>query len=131
MHLGGLVAGLAIGLSVFAQKATRDVQTGRRVRTCGQEAVVLVAVLVLLVLMGGAIGALLSAELQGFLRSCPFCDRINCIPMPWWSCCTLALRGSRRQILLRVWLVNFLNCKALLVAITRPPVARCLPLAVL
>merc|ERR1712139_367597 len=94
MHMGGLVAGLMIGVSVFAQKATRDVETGRRVHTCGQETIVLVAVFVLVALMGAAVGVMLSSDLKDFFRTCPFCDAINCIPMPWWSCCSLSLQGS-------------------------------------
>ena len=90
----GLVAGLMIGLAVFAQKGDRDARTGRRVRTWGQELVVLLAVVVLLAPGAGAIGAILSADLQELLRTCPFCEHINCIKTPWWSCCNMALQGS-------------------------------------
>ena len=90
MHMGGMVAGLVIGLASFAQKAHRDPATGRRVHTCLQEAVVLVAVALLLLLGGGAVVAVLSSELQALLRSIPWARHVNCIPTPWWSCCVMA-----------------------------------------
>ena len=90
MHMGGMVAGLVIGLASFAQKAHRDPATGRRVHTCLQEAVVLVAVALLLLLGGGAVVAVLSSELQALLRSLPWARHVNCISTPWWSCCVMA-----------------------------------------
>ena len=55
----------------------------------------LLAVVVLLVLGAGAIGAALSTDLQEMLRRCPFCEHVNCIEIgSWWSCCNMALQGS-------------------------------------
>lgn len=94
MHLGGMLAGLVIGLAVFAQKTHRDASSGRRVHTWGQELVVLLATLTLIGLAAGGVAAMLSNDVQDLLRQCPFCEHLNCIPMPFWSCCSMALRGS-------------------------------------
>jgi len=94
------VAGLVIGLASFAQKAQRDPNTGQRKHTWGQELVVLVAVLLLLILGAGAVAAVLSDGVKEVLRRCPFCASVNCLPMDkwlglsWWSCCSMALQGS-------------------------------------
>ena len=105
MHLGGLVAGLVIGSGLFAQRAQRDPHTGRLARTWGQDLVVLIATALLLVLAAGAVGAVLSTELQALLRTCPFCEHINCFPLDkylgvsWWSCCGMHLQGSCADIM--------------------------------
>lgn len=93
MHMGGMLAGIIIGMASFAQKK-RDRSTGLKSRTLGQEVIVFIAALCLLVLVGGAGAALASKDIQQLFRSCPFCSHINCIPTPWWSCCITALRGS-------------------------------------
>lgn len=91
MHLGGLVAGLVVGVALFAQKRT-DRRTGVQRRTCGQELSVMLASLLLLVLIGVTAVSYLSPSLHDTFRQCPFCMSLNCIPTPWWSCCLAALR---------------------------------------
>jgi len=85
MHMGGLVAGLLMGLSLFGTR--QDVRTGRRSRTAYQEAIVLVSVVVVLCLAGVTVAVVASASLRDTFRSCPFCEHINCVPLSWWSCC--------------------------------------------
>lgn len=98
MHLGGMVAGLVFGMASFAQKAERDARTGRRVHTCVQELVVLLATMMLFVMAVGAVAGVLSTDLQALLRTCPFCRHINCVELPFgnfYSCCsTMTLTGT-------------------------------------
>ena len=101
MHLGGLLAGVVIGMALFAQKTERDPRTGRRVRTWGQELVVLVATLLILAMGVAAVASVASEDLQVLLRACPFCEHINCFPigkvapsLNWWSCCQMSLEGA-------------------------------------
>ena len=93
MHLGGMVAGLVIGLALFARKRT-DARTGVRGRTATQETCTLVAVALTFVLVIFAIAAMGSDALRNSFRECGACRRFNCLPTPWWSCCLSAARGG-------------------------------------
>jgi len=93
MHLGGMVAGLFVGIASFAQ-TKRSKRTGQHKRTKAQEGLVITSVLVLVVLVIGSFAALASSNVQDFFRSCSFCKHINCIPTPWWNCCVAAVQGG-------------------------------------
>lgn len=93
MHLGGMVAGVFVGMASFAQ-SKRSKETGRHTRTKAQEALVIVSVLVLLLFVIFAIAALSSKDVQKAFRGCTFCNHLNCIPTPWWNCCVAAVQGG-------------------------------------
>ena len=93
MHLGGLVAGVVVGVSLFAKKSY-DERTGERRRTLSQETCALLAALLLIVLAIGAAAAVSSVEVRAALQQCEVCDHLNCVPTPWWSCCVTQATGS-------------------------------------
>lgn len=92
MHLGGMIAGLLIGLTLFAKE--HDTRTGRQSRTKNQEAIVLISVVIVLSLAGVAAAVIASPTLRNTFRSCPFCEHINCVPLDWWSCCVTRTVGG-------------------------------------
>ena len=93
MHMGGMIAGLVIGLALFAKKRVDD-RTGVRARTSSQEAIVLLAVALGFVLAACAVAVLLSDALRDEFRACSLCSRVNCVPTSWWSCCLTASVGG-------------------------------------
>lgn len=94
-HLSALsrAQGLMMGMALFAKKR-HDHRTGRRSRTVSQETFVLVAVVVVLALSGVAAAAVASEDLRDNFRTCPFCEHINCVETPWWSCCITSFMGT-------------------------------------
>jgi membrane associated rhomboid family serine protease len=93
MHLGGLVAGIVVGVSLMARKSY-DRHTGERRHTASQETCALLATLLLVLLALGAACAVSSAELRDEMRRCDVCDYLNCVETPWWSCCVTQLSGA-------------------------------------
>ena len=92
MHMGGLVAGLVVGTTVFAER-TANLATGRLERTRAQLAVASVGGLILVGMLAAAVASTTSTRVQQALRECSFCRHINCVEfalfseVPWWSCC--------------------------------------------
>jgi len=98
MHVGGFVAGLMIGLSLFSKKHTDP--TGRRKYTCMQMEIVVISSIATLALLAATVAAAVSTDVQEFGRSCEVCENINCIEItlfteqPWWSCCIATVPGT-------------------------------------
>jgi hypothetical protein len=90
MHLGGMVAGLLVGVTAFAQKR-RNRTTGDKEHTQSQHVAVIFSIVVLIGLSAALGLAMAFPDLQEWFRTCPFCQHVNCIPTPWWSCCATAL----------------------------------------
>jgi len=93
MHLGGLIAGIVVGVSLFAKKKY-DERRGERRRTLLQEICALLAALLLVALAVAATCAISSADVRDHFRTCPICDHLNCVETAWWSCCITQATGS-------------------------------------
>jgi len=102
MHLGGMLAGLVIGLSLFARKKDSRVvrrDTSTRQPAVYQDWIVLIAVVVVFGMVGLTCAVVTSSDLRDTFRSCSFCEHINCIPIDgWWSCCMTASAGGTCQV---------------------------------
>jgi len=91
MHIGGFVAGLLIGMSLFAKRGPGT--AGERKYTHTQRVIVVVSAILLAALIALAVAAGTSPGFKSSLRSCSFCEHINCVEIslfteqPWWSCC--------------------------------------------
>ena len=91
MHIGGFVAGLLIGMSLFAKRGPGA--AGERKYTHTQRVIVVVSAILLAALIALAVAAGTSPGFKSSLRSCSFCEHINCVEIslfteqPWWSCC--------------------------------------------
>mmetsp|Transcript_18540 Transcript_18540/g.30997 ORF Transcript_18540/g.30997 Transcript_18540/m.30997 type:complete len:411 (+) Transcript_18540:199-1431(+) len=98
MHVGGFVAGMVVGLTLFSKKHV-DV-SGRRTYTCMQREIVFFSSILVLLLVLVSVAAALSKDVQEFFRSCTFCENINCVEIelfttkPWWSCCIAKVPGE-------------------------------------
>jgi membrane associated rhomboid family serine protease len=82
-HLGGLVAGLLVGLPLFvyAHKSNEGGKWGGGQKCLAVSGAVLYVVLLAAGLYGVSLGRGFSA-----LSLCPTCSYISCVPTPWWSC---------------------------------------------
>lgn len=93
MHLGGMLAGILVGIASFAQ-AKRHRETGIKAHTRSQVLVMRSAVSLQLAIAVILVAALFSPDLRRQFHSCTACSHFNCISAPWWSCCATSLQGS-------------------------------------
>lgn len=90
MHVGGMVAGLLMGMVLFSQKF--EDASGRKRYTKTQIGMALFAGVFVVGLATLAIVAGTSKEIQDYFRGCAFCEHINCVEFsfftnkPWYSC---------------------------------------------
>jgi membrane associated rhomboid family serine protease len=68
-------------------------------RLCGkinrvQLSLILAALGLLISLVMGTLAAMASGSTFEVLRTCKACQALNCIDVPWWSCCIASLPGS-------------------------------------
>lgn len=104
MHLGGFVAGLLAGMSLFAKRGPGA--AGERKYTQTQRVIVAISAVLLsaLVALAVAAGTSYSSAARSALRSCSFCKHINCVEIslfteqPWWSCCVPQGSGGQCQL---------------------------------
>jgi len=93
MHMGGLIAGVVVGIALFA-KTAYDERTGEERRTLSQETCALLAALLLIALAIAAAAAVSSTAVRDYFRRCSVCEHLNCVEAPWWSCCITQASGS-------------------------------------
>jgi len=90
MHMGGMVAGLLMGLVLFSQK--HEDESGRRRYSPIQISIALLSLVGVAGLAVLAVIAGTSKEVQDYFRGCTFCEHINCVEFafftnePWYSC---------------------------------------------